>query len=127
MEGAAEHRTLPVFAHFLHHRHDRGGVLGGQEGGENRRVLGFGAGSLIFAPLIEKLLGNDPALYDVTLQRTFIILGIAFLIFVIGAAQVFAVPPAGYKPEGWTPAAAATTAAGAAIKAEFAPGEMIKT
>ena len=90
-------------------------------------VLGFGAGSLIFAPLIEKLLGNDPALYDVTLQRTFIILGIAFLIFVIGAAQVFAVPPAGYKPEGWTPAAAATTAAGAAIKAEFAPGEMIKT
>ncbi len=90
-------------------------------------VLGFGAGSLIFAPLIERLLGNDPALYASTIPRTFMILGVAFLIFVIGAAQVFAVPPAGFKPEGWTPPAAATTAGGATIKAEFSPGEMIKT
>jgi OFA family oxalate/formate antiporter-like MFS transporter len=90
-------------------------------------VLGFGAGSLIFAPLIEKLLGNDPAVYDQTLQRTFIILGITFLICVIGAAQVYSVPPAGWKPEGWTPPAAATTAAGATIKAEFTSGEMVKT
>ncbi len=90
-------------------------------------VLGFGAGSLIFAPVIEKLLGNDPALYHSTLPRTFMILGVTFLICVIGAAQVFAVPPAGWKPEGWTPPAAATTATGAVVKAEFTPGEMIKT
>lgn len=90
-------------------------------------VLGFGAGSLIFAPLIEKLLGSDPELFASTIPRTFMILGVAFLIFVIGAAQFFKVPPAGWKPEGWAPAAAATTAAGAVVKAEFAPGEMIKT
>jgi OFA family oxalate/formate antiporter-like MFS transporter len=90
-------------------------------------VLGFGAGSLIFAPVIEKLLGSDPALFASTIPRTFMILGVVFLICVIGAAQVFAVPPAGWKPEGWTPPAAATTAAGATIKAEFSPGEMIKT
>jgi len=90
-------------------------------------VLGFGAGSLIFAPVIEALLGKDPALYDANLQKTFIILGVAFLVCVIGAAQVFAVPPAGYKPEGWTPPAAATSASGAVIKAEFSPAEMIKT
>ncbi len=90
-------------------------------------VLGFGAGSLIFAPLIEMLLGNDPAMYAATLQKTFLILGVAFLVCVIGAAQIFAVPPAGYKPEGWTPPAAATTSSGAVQKAEFAPAEMLKT
>jgi len=90
-------------------------------------VLGFGAGSLIFAPLIQKLLGTDPAMYASTIPRTFMILSVIFFVCVIGAAQVYAVPPAGWKPEGWTPPAAATTASGAAIKAEFAPGEMVKT
>lgn len=90
-------------------------------------VLGFGAGSLIFAPLIEKLLGNDPAMWATTIPRTFMILAVIFFICVIGAAQFFKVPPAGWKPEGWTPPAAATTAAGAVIKAELAPAEMIKT
>ena len=90
-------------------------------------VLGFGAGSLIFAPVIEKLLGNNPEVYAQTIPRTFMILGVVFLVFVIGAAQIFAVPPAGWKPEGWTPPAAATTASGAVVKAEFAPGEMVKT
>jgi OFA family oxalate/formate antiporter-like MFS transporter len=90
-------------------------------------VLGFGAGSLIFAPLIQQLLGTDAALFSSTIPKTFIILSVIFYICVIGAAQVYAVPPAGWKPEGWTPPAAATTAAGVAIKAEFAPGDMVKT
>jgi len=90
-------------------------------------VLGFGAGSLIFAPVIEALLGKDPAMFATTIPRTFGILGVVFLICVIGAARMFDVPPAGYKPEGWNPPAAATTASGAVQKAEFAPGEMAKT
>ncbi|MDH3383345.1 MAG: MFS transporter, partial [Deltaproteobacteria bacterium] len=90
-------------------------------------VLGFGAGSLIFAPLIERLLGTDPAMWATTIPRTFMILSVIFFICVIGAAQVYAVPPAGWKPEGWSPPAAATAAGGAAIKAEFTSGEMIKT
>ena len=90
-------------------------------------VLGFGAGSLIFAPVIQALLGSDPAMFATTIPRTFGILGVVFLICVIGAARVFDVPPAGYKPEGWNPPAAATTASGAIQKAEFTPGEMAKT
>ncbi len=43
-------------------------------------VLGFGAGSLIFAPLIERLLGSDPEMFTSTIPRTFMILGVAFLI-----------------------------------------------
>ncbi len=90
-------------------------------------VLGFGAGSLIFAPLIERLLGTDPAMWATTIPRTFMILSAIFFVCVIGAAQVYTVPPPGWKPEGWTPPAAATTAAGVAVKAEFAPAEMVKT
>jgi len=90
-------------------------------------VLGFGAGSMIFAPLISNLLGSDAAMWATTVPRTFGILGVTFLICVIGAARIFDVPPAGYKPEGWNPPAAATSASGVVQKAEFAPGEMVKT
>lgn len=90
-------------------------------------VLGFGAGSLIFAPVIEALLGSDATMFATTIPRTFGILGVVFLVVVIGAARMFDVPPAGYKPEGWNPPAAATGAGGGVVKAEFAPAEMIKT
>ena len=85
-------------------------------------VMGFGAGSLIFAPLIERLIGDNPEMYATTIPRTFIILAIVFYICVIGAAQVYKVPPAGWKPPGWEPPAAA-----AATKEDFTPAEMVKT
>jgi OFA family oxalate/formate antiporter-like MFS transporter len=86
-------------------------------------VLGFGAGSLIFAPLIEKLLGTNPDAWAQTIPRTFIILSVTFYICVIGAAQIYRVPPAGYAPPGWTPPAAA----GAPTREDYAPGDMMKT
>jgi OFA family oxalate/formate antiporter-like MFS transporter len=45
-------------------------------------VMGFGAGSLIFAPLIEKLVGEDPMAFAQTIPRTFIILAVIFYICV---------------------------------------------
>jgi len=85
-------------------------------------VLGFGAGSLIFAPLIEKLLGTNPDAWAQTIPRTFIILSITFYVCVIGAAQVYRVPPAGYTPPGWSP----PVAAGAPTREDYAPIDMIK-
>jgi len=90
-------------------------------------VLGFGAGSLIFAPVIEALLGSDPTVYATTIPRTFGILGVVFLVVVIGAARMFDVPPAGYKPEGWNPPDAAPAAGGGVVKVNFTAGEMAKT
>ena len=87
-------------------------------------VMGFGAGSLIFAPLLESLIGSDPTMFAESIPRTFIIMAVVFYVFVIGAAQIYRVPPAGWKPEGWEPPAAA---AGAGVKQDFSPGEMLRT
>jgi MFS transporter, OFA family, oxalate/formate antiporter len=70
-------------------------------------VMGFGIGSLVFAPLLEWLLGKDPALYAVTIPRTFLMLSVLFFVVVTGCAQLYRVPPPGWKPEGWEPSATA--------------------
>jgi OFA family oxalate/formate antiporter-like MFS transporter len=85
-------------------------------------VLGFGAGSMIFAPLIEQLLGENPDAWAQTIPRTFIILAITFYIVVIGAAQIYRVPPAGWTPPGWSPPAAV----GAPTREDYAPADMLK-
>ncbi|HEU0121859.1 MAG TPA: OFA family MFS transporter [Bryobacteraceae bacterium] len=84
-------------------------------------VMGFGIGSLVFAPLLETLLGKDPAQYAATIPRTFLILSAIFFVFVIGCAQFYKVPPAGWKPEGWTPPVAS------GVRADYTPGEMLRT
>jgi MFS transporter, OFA family, oxalate/formate antiporter len=65
-------------------------------------VCGFGGGALITAPVATQLIATK----GIGVYTTFIILGIAYLIMVIAAAQFYANPPAGYRPAGWTPSAA---------------------
>jgi len=84
-------------------------------------VMGFGVGPLVFGPLLQSLLGADPAQLHATIPRTFLILAAIFYIGVIGAAQVYRVPPAGWKPAGWTPPA------GRAAAVEVPPREMVAT
>ncbi|MDD3852460.1 MAG: OFA family MFS transporter [Syntrophomonadaceae bacterium] len=79
-------------------------------------VAGFGAGALLFKPVILSFLGS----YGVS--QTFFILGIIYLVAVVIGAQFLVVPPAGYTPAGWTPQA---TAAGQGV--DFSTGEMLKT
>ncbi len=85
-------------------------------------VMGFGLGSLIFAPLLESMLGKDPAQFAATLPHTFMILSVIFFVVVIGCAQLFEVPPPGWKPDGWNP-----LAGGAVARAEYGPAAMLKT
>jgi OFA family oxalate/formate antiporter-like MFS transporter len=81
-------------------------------------VFGFGAGTLIFGPLISKLIASSG------IAPAFFTVGAIMLVGVCGAGSMFKVPPPGYKPAGWNPPAA-TTAAGAAAKADWAPNEML--
>src|SRR4051812_43098833 len=81
-------------------------------------VGGYGAGSAIFGPLAQlKLI---PA-YG--LSATFQILGATFLVMTTIGALLLRNPPAGYRPEGWSPAAAKAAAA----TRQFTPGEVLRT
>jgi len=85
-------------------------------------VMGFGAGPLVFGPLLERLIGADPAQFATTLPRTFMILAVIFYVGVIGTAQLYRVPPAGWRPEGWTPPTSAARA-----RTDASPREMLST
>src|SRR5271165_2266063 len=83
-------------------------------------VGGYGAGSAIFGPLANlKLI---PA-YGV--HTTFQILGAIFLVMTVIGAFLLKNPPAGYRPQGWTPAPA--TAKSGATTHDFTPGEVLRT
>ena len=82
-------------------------------------VGGYGAGSAIFGPLAQfKLIPT----YG--LATTFQILGAAFFVMTMIGALLLKNPPAGYRPEGWTPAAASKSAA---TTREFSPAEVLRT
>lgn len=83
-------------------------------------VAGFGAGALVFTPIAKAFIASSG------IMSTFMYLGIIFLVAVVLGAQLMVVPPAGYKPEGWTPPAPATGAA-ASAGGDFSTMEMLKT
>lgn len=80
-------------------------------------VCGFGGGALLLAPIATALINS------VGVGQTFIIVGIAYLVMVLGAAQFYANPPAGYMPAGWTPTVKQTSQRAAR---DFTPGEALK-
>lgn len=82
-------------------------------------VFGFGAGSLIFAPLAAKLIASYGVL------STFAILGVIFIVLVAGAAQMLQNPPAGYKPAGWNPPEPKVKVS--RKSEDYTPGEMLQT
>jgi len=53
----------------------------------------LGVGPLIFAPLIEALIGKNPSQLAITIPRTFVILAAIFYVGVIGIAQLYEIPP----------------------------------
>lgn len=79
-------------------------------------VAGFGAGALIFKPLILSFIASSGV------AATFMYLGAIYLVVVVLGAQFLVVPPAGYVPEGWTPPAAAAGGGN-----DFSTGQMFGT
>src|ERR671921_2391271 len=61
-------------------------------------VAGFGAGALVTAPIAKQLVNNLVGLFP-----TFAILGIIYLVMVVGAGFFMKNPPEGWTPEGWEP------------------------
>ena len=85
-------------------------------------VMGVGVSPLVFAPIIERLVGKDPSRFASTIPSTFIAIGIVSLIGVVVAAQFCKTPPAGWRPVGWQPKAAAVS-----TRENTPPGGMLAT
>lgn len=66
-------------------------------------VMGAGFGPLLYGPMVERLIGEDPARWPYTIPHTFFILAGLLAISLTGAAQFMKMPPPDWKPEGWTP------------------------
>ena len=81
-------------------------------------VAGFGFGAFVFTPIAVKLIKA------VGVSSSFLYLGFIFLFTIMALAQILRVPPAGYKPEGWTPP---PPKPGLAKARDWSPGEIIKT
>jgi OFA family oxalate/formate antiporter-like MFS transporter len=84
-------------------------------------VMGSGLSALFWGPLVELLIGGDPARFHETVPRTFVIMALIFSAAVIGIAQLYRLPPAGWKPEGWNPPP------GVHLGYSLSPGEMFAT
>jgi len=69
-------------------------------------VTGYGAGALLMGPIAAR------QIVSAGVPTTFLTFGICYLIAVVLAAQFYANPPAGWKPEGWVPKTAVARAAG---------------
>ncbi|UCG04419.1 MAG: OFA family MFS transporter [Candidatus Heimdallarchaeota archaeon] len=85
-------------------------------------VAGFGLGAF-FLLFIEEFLIEDVGNGHIGLA--FWILGILFLVLVVGSAQILQNPPKGWIPPGYTPKPSQITAIGE--KRDFEPTEMVQT
>jgi len=79
-------------------------------------VAGFGAGAFIFNFVIKALAPNIPIM--------FIVLGLIYIVLVIGGAMMLSNPPEGWTPEGWTPPAPSEESGISGL--EFDRGQTVK-
>ncbi len=82
-------------------------------------VSGFGLASVYAAPLTTALIVN------LSFKTAILLLGIAFLVVVVGLAQILKPPPAGYIPPGSTPPSSDAKVNNK--KEDFLPKEMLAT
>jgi MFS family permease len=72
-------------------------------------IMGFGGGAMIGAPLANLLMNYFKADASVGVWQTFICMAVIYFCFMMGGAFGYRIPPAGWRPEGWTPPVSKTT------------------
>ena len=75
-------------------------------------IMGFGGGAMIGAPLANMLMNAFATADSVGVWQTFVALAAIYFVFMIGGALGYRLPPAGWKPQGWTHQAATPMIAG---------------
>ena len=66
-------------------------------------IMGFGGGAMIGAPLADMLMNYFRTPTDVGVWQTFVTLAAIYFVFMLGGAFGYRVPPANWRPDGWTP------------------------
>jgi len=66
-------------------------------------IMGFGGGALIASPLSDFLMRHFASATSTGVVQTWVVLGIVYLVFMMGGAFGYRVPPDGWKPAGWVP------------------------
>jgi MFS family permease len=66
-------------------------------------IMGFGGGAMIGAPLADLLMNTFRTADSVGVWQTFVAMGAIYFVFMLVGAFGYRLPPAGWRPEGWTP------------------------
>ena len=66
-------------------------------------IMGFGGGAMIGAPLANLLLNHFKTPTDVGVWQTFLAMAAIYFVFMIIGAFRYRLPPASWRPDGWTP------------------------
>ncbi len=69
-------------------------------------IMGFGGGAMIGSPLANLLMNDFKTATSPGVWQAMAALGAIYLVFMMGGAFGYRVPPAGWRPDGWTPPAA---------------------
>ncbi len=68
-------------------------------------IMGFGGGAMIGSPLATLLMDQFKTPTDPGVWQTFLAMAAIYSVFMTIGAFSYRLPPAGWKPDGWTPAA----------------------
>ena len=68
-------------------------------------IMGFGGGAMIGAPLANALMNHFHTADSVGVWQTFVVMAAIYVVFMLGGAFGYRVPPVGWRPDGWTPPA----------------------
>jgi hypothetical protein len=88
-------------------------------------IMGFGGGALIASPLSDFLMKRFSSPTSTGVVATWVVLGIVYLIFMLGGAFGYRVPAEGWRPAGWTPPPEKANAL--ITRHNVTPGDAIKT
>ncbi|HEY0200128.1 MAG TPA: MFS transporter, partial [Burkholderiaceae bacterium] len=70
-------------------------------------IMGFGGGAMIGSPLAAELMQHFSSPDGVGVQQTFVVMALAYMVFMLAGALGYRVPGEGWAPSGWTPPNAA--------------------
>ena len=65
-------------------------------------IMGFGGGALIGSPLATTLMNHFKTPTSVGVWETFLSMAAIYFVFMVAGALGYRVPPAGWRPDGWT-------------------------